>query len=143
MFVFGVIISRNFEYILKISEGKFLPWTVIYVGLQLVIGRFEINNIGLEYLSIVVFRGLLTVWIISFAYSYRTLSKSILNNVDISYGVYIYHMLIINSILELGYRGNWGLFVIVLVLSAIAGGLSRKFVELPALKLKKYSLRLA
>ncbi len=141
-FVLGILVSRNFNWVLNLCKGKFLLWTAIHIALKVISDTLNPDTFILKYVTLMVTHVSLVAWIFSFAYSFRQLSQTLLRGVDISYGIYIYHMLIVNVILELGYEGHWGLFFIVLCFSVIAAGMSRKFVELPALKLKKYSLKL-
>ncbi|MEM7503931.1 MAG: acyltransferase [Pseudomonadota bacterium] len=58
---------------------------------------------------------------------------------DLSYGVYVWHMVVINALLVVGYPSP----VLALVLTFLFAGLSWRFVEKPALALKRYSLRSA
>jgi len=56
--------------------------------------------------------------------------------VDISYGVYVWHMLVINALLVTGLAQSWLVFVLTIGIAL----LSAYFIERPALRLKKHSL---
>jgi len=58
---------------------------------------------------------------------------------DFTYGIYIYHMLIVNVFVELGQGGVKNLFL-VLMLSIVSGVLSYFLIERPFLTMKKKSL---
>jgi peptidoglycan/LPS O-acetylase OafA/YrhL len=73
------------------------------------------------------------------AYTMPGLSRALHGN-DISYGVYIYHMPVINLLLYHGVTGTNGL-LITAALVGVLGFLSWKLVEKPALALKRYSAR--
>lgn len=60
---------------------------------------------------------------------------------DLSFGTYIWHVLIINLLLEAGWTGDWWLVPLVLALTWAAAILSWRLVEQPALRLKRVSLR--
>lgn len=77
--------------------------------------------------------------IVSAAFSNVGLSKSTLRGNDVSYGLYIYHMPIVNYLLFKNLVGGLGL-IVCLVATLILAGLSWRFVEKPALGLKHYSI---
>ena len=52
---------------------------------------------------------LLSILTISLAYTLPKLGKILKGN-DISYGMYIYHMLVINSLIALGYVGQLSIY---------------------------------
>jgi peptidoglycan/LPS O-acetylase OafA/YrhL len=77
--------------------------------------------------------------IVSAAFSKVGFSKNTLRGNDISYGLYIYHMPIVNYLLYKNIVGGQGL-VICLVMTTLLAGLSWRLVEKPALGLKHYSI---
>lgn len=60
---------------------------------------------------------------------------------DISYGVYIYHMTVVNALIALGYTGNQWLLLIVTVMTFILAWLSTKTVGSLAMRMKLKSQR--
>ncbi|MCB1658576.1 MAG: hypothetical protein KDI39_10135, partial [Pseudomonadales bacterium] len=70
------------------------------------------------------------------------LSKILLRNNDISYGVYIYHMLVINFLVYMGKVGQIRLVLLVIFTTYVLAALSWFLVEKPALSLKKKTIRL-
>jgi peptidoglycan/LPS O-acetylase OafA/YrhL len=56
---------------------------------------------------------------------------------DISYGVYIWYMVVINFFLVFGHYSDFGVVVITLLMASF----SRFVIEKPALELKKSSIR--
>lgn len=60
---------------------------------------------------------------------------------DVSYSVYIYHMLVINVMLELGYLGSYWHLMFMVVVVLLLAYLSWRYIEKPALKLKKHSFK--
>ena len=65
---------------------------------------------------------LLFLGMIGFAYSFPNLNIK----TDISYGVYIYHMTVVNALIALGYMHNLWLFVFVLVTTCLLAWISTK-----------------
>jgi peptidoglycan/LPS O-acetylase OafA/YrhL len=55
--------------------------------------------------------------------------------------MYLFHGLIFHTFVLIGLRGSWGYFWGSLVLTIVMESLSWKFVEAPALKRKKWSLK--
>lgn len=55
---------------------------------------------------------------------------------DISYGVYIYHMTVVNALIALGYTGNQWLLLIVTVMTFILAWVSTKTVGSLAMRMK-------
>ncbi len=80
------------------------------------------------------------LFVFSFAFSLETLEKK-LKGIDISYGIYIYHLLIINSLIMLKIKNQKYLIFIVLFTSIIISLFSWFFVEKKVLKFKKKSFK--
>lgn len=83
---------------------------------------------------------LLTTVIVAAAFSRRELAESLLHRNDISYGLYIWHMPVINVFLYLGWSGKGWMVVVAVALSVLAAIASWVFVERPALRLKRRAL---
>jgi peptidoglycan/LPS O-acetylase OafA/YrhL len=81
---------------------------------------------------------LLSILTISVAYTLPTYGKILKGN-DISYGMYIYHMLVINSFVALGYVGNIKYLFFAIVIITIFSWFSWTFIERKALLLKNKS----
>ena len=60
---------------------------------------------------------------------------------DISYGVYIYHMTVVNALIALGYTGNQWLLLIVTVMTFILAWVSTKTVGSLSMRMKLKSQR--
>jgi peptidoglycan/LPS O-acetylase OafA/YrhL len=65
----------------------------------------------------------------------------LLRGMDISYGVYIYHMIVINVLLHLDQFSAWGNFSLTIVVTTVLGLVSWVVVEKPALARKKFTVR--
>jgi peptidoglycan/LPS O-acetylase OafA/YrhL len=103
---------------------------------------FFFTKQNIEYktgvLPLIVFI-VLSLTVLSFAFSYKNLSNILLANNDISYGLYIYHMLIINLIIEHSLFSN-NLFKVAATLSLtlIVSFFSWKFIGKKSLLLNRH-----
>lgn len=135
MFLIGVLFQINFEKIYKLLAGKFFLLFVLYC----LIATFLVEVFHFHHSNTInpLLYFLLSCLIFSFAYSIKNLSKKILGNIDMSYGLYLFHMPIINFILYQGYTGITRyifLFTMVIFFSYF----SWKLVEQPCIRLKKH-----
>jgi peptidoglycan/LPS O-acetylase OafA/YrhL len=133
-----MFIQINFNKVYKYLYNKFPIWLVVYLVFS--IGTPKLGIIPTTLINIVspVFLGVL---VISAAYSWRSLSNQILRHFDMSYGIYIYHMVVVNVLITLNYKGSASTFLVATLLSFLLGALSWRFIEKPMLKLKKRALR--
>jgi peptidoglycan/LPS O-acetylase OafA/YrhL len=137
-FLTGIAIYKNFDWIEKYVRGKVLIWLVIYVVYVLIVhGWLKLYTYPYDIsIAGIIANTLLSLLTISFAFSYTDLSKKLLHENDISYGIYIYHMPIVNAMLSLGFVGNVWHLVFLIVLTTILAFLSWKFLEQRVLRLK-------
>ena len=141
-FLLGALTYTNWHRIEKWYRDKGLLWLVIYLFYYLVfciwLKKFSLSYwTGIYHFIAVI---LLSQTTISLAFSYRTLSTKILRHNDISFGLYIYHMPVINVLLVLGYGGHDVTFILALILSLVFAVWSWKFVERPALLRKRKTI---
>lgn len=140
MFLLGAWVSTNEDLIKKVAETKLL-YIVVLFGFV----TFVAYMVGLEIQgnSINLFSFLcVALLVVKLAYTKPNLSKILLRNNDISYGVYIYHMLVINFLVYMGKVGQIRLVLLVIFTTYVLAALSWFLVEKPALSLKKKTIRL-
>lgn len=139
MFALGILIHRHWDRLGRFLENRFVwffaAYTAVAVFRQLVLGRGTTWQ-ALYYLGYAPERVLLAAATISAAYTARGLSSRLLGGVDISYGIYIYHFLLINVLMEMGYMKGFGSVAMVFALSIVCGLASWHLVEKRALSLK-------
>lgn len=137
-FLLGAMAANNWERIKKWYEGKGLVWFSVYALYCFVfcywLQKFQIGYWTNIYHFITVV--LLSQSTIALAYTGRHLGTKILRHNDYSFGVYIYHMPVINVLLALGLVSSGYLFLIVFLSVGVLAYLSWKFVERPFLSLK-------
>jgi len=138
MFLAGVFFQHNFVKIYSLSNkfriaiggGGAALYLLIIENFNISMGN-HINPIAFFIMIILLFVA---------AYSSPEISNSILRRKDISYGVYIYHIPVINIFIYYGYTGNIGNFISVLMLTIVLGIFSWVLVERPSLLLKKKTI---
>jgi peptidoglycan/LPS O-acetylase OafA/YrhL len=139
MFGLGMLLRRHYGRLRGMLEGKFIhhlaAYTCFAAARQFLIGR-DASWFGWFYPGYLPERVLLATMTTSAAFTMRDLSGRLLRGVDISYGIYIYHFIIINVLLELGWMSTLPAVAAVFLLSSAAGALSWFGIEKRALALK-------
>lgn len=135
MFGLGILLQSSWPRIERFVRGKFFLWLALYCGASLLFWHaFGIsansNTPNLITMSI------LAVTILAAAYSKPTLTATLLRGNDISYGIYIYHMVIVNVIFELAYTPTFALGMTAMAITVLTAMLSWFLIERPALRLK-------
>lgn len=138
MFLAGAYVSTNNalqKKILSVHPAVFLG---AYVASYFLANHFhlgagnDINFVSYTFLGCLIFR---------LAYTKPELSSKILRGNDISYGVYIYHMPIINFLIVHSIKGTLRDLLLAMVLTYTFAFTSWVLVEKRALNLKKIALR--
>lgn len=140
-FCIGMIIYEYREKIIPLVAGKGLYFLVIYVLFASLI-KYIGYDPGCYFPNLLELFShmLLMTTVFSLAYTKPSLTNKLIGKTDISYGVYIYHMLVIQTFYELGLTNNWWYMLLLTVICFVVSWLSWTFIEKKALKLKKFSL---
>jgi peptidoglycan/LPS O-acetylase OafA/YrhL len=138
-FLVGVLVRYLYERRPGIFAGRALLWAAIYVVWTVIETHFSLAGAQGNLLNVVsiILIAMLTAGI---AFTGRSLSSHLLKENDISYGLYIYHLPVLNLLLANHFSGVSGM-VIFLSITAVLAYLSWRLVEKPALSLKDYSLK--
>ena len=140
MFCLGVLAQRYVEILHKYLANKVFLIFILFFLIS-ILGTFykipvlfgSANDIGiLNYL-------VLCALVFSMGYSNPELSDKYLQRNDISYGIYIYHMLIFNSLIMMNQLGLFS-FILGIFLTIFIAYISWIYLENPMLKRKKISL---
>ncbi|MCD6011088.1 MAG: hypothetical protein K0Q79_950 [Flavipsychrobacter sp.] len=137
-FLLGAITANNWERIKKWYEGKGFIWLAAYLLYCFVfcywLQKFRIGywTNFYHFISVV----LLSQSTIALAYTWKQLGVKLLRHNDYSFGIYIYHMPVINVLLTLGLYGANYLFFAVFLVAGILAFISWKVIEKPFLALK-------
>lgn len=136
MFMLGILIHRYFTVMREWLEGKILWYLGFYLALATVMHLWVPSGSGLFYAMLLPARILLAVATVSAAYSWRSLAGKLLRGSDVSYGTYIYHSLVLNVFIQLGWVTSLAAVPEVLGGTMLLALLSWYLVEKPALACK-------
>jgi peptidoglycan/LPS O-acetylase OafA/YrhL len=135
LFLTGVILQRLKIYQSSLIYNKAMYWVTGYVLFSLLLPGFIIPSIFLLVKNL-----LLTFCILSMAYTLPTMASKLLRTNDISYGIYIYHGLIITVLVQLKLTGYENIYIII-GLTYLMAYLSWIFIEKPFIKRKERTIR--
>ena len=138
MFLVGVVFQRFFRSLRSYFEGRFVwflgGYLCVYYLLSVIGGvslGHRIHPLLYLFLCCVVF---------SAAYSDPLRSQKLLGDNDISYGLYIYHMPVINLFIFLGFEYDWMFLGLALLVSIGLAIFSWVLIERPSLLKKRNAL---
>jgi peptidoglycan/LPS O-acetylase OafA/YrhL len=134
MFLTGVILQRFKIYQSNLIYGKGLYWLFIYLAFTYLVPTSQLQF----FISML----LLAVCTLSIAYTAPRLGKYVLQGNDISYGVYMYHGLVLNIMVETNHLHHFRYLLFVLAASYLLGFLSWIGIEKRFLK-KKHPAQLS
>jgi peptidoglycan/LPS O-acetylase OafA/YrhL len=77
----------------------------------------------------------------AFAYSFPNLSETVLKKNDISYGIYIYHMPIVNLLIYFGFTGRLIYPLLITMVAIFLAALSWFALEKPIMRFKKHAMK--
>jgi peptidoglycan/LPS O-acetylase OafA/YrhL len=138
MFLVGMLFQRNFDICYAWLKGRFVIAAVSYCAVAFAASTLLDWRLG-NALHPALFLALCLV-VFTAAFSFPDLSDKLLGRNDLSYGVYIYHMPIVNFLLFLGMGGTITSFVSALIATLLMAYLSWVFVERPTLGVKRHPL---
>jgi peptidoglycan/LPS O-acetylase OafA/YrhL len=139
MFLLGILIHRHYERVKSWIEGKFLPWALVYIFFMALLAWLVPERSVPFYLAYLPSRAILAFATIAAAFTARPLSNKLLSGTDISYGIYIYHSVVINVIVQLGMMNSMLSVGAVFAISIILALLSWHLIEKPALACKSFT----
>jgi len=139
MFLAGVSIQRNWSTVRGWLVGRAHWWGLGYLLLCVVAGWLHVRTGGnnMSPLYLLPLAGL----VVSLAMSAPQLSDRILRHHDVSYGLYLYHMLVINLLVGLAAPSGWASFAAAIIVSLGLAVLSWTLIEKPYLRGKRRPLR--
>ena len=139
-FIVGIFIFLFKDILIPLLSGKGLMFLILYIiacaigfCCDVEIGTYSPHGYALFLYFILV------LLIFSLAYTKPEFTKNLLGKTDISYGLYIYHMLVLKTFFELGLT-SWHYMILAILSCFFVAYLSWEFIEKKALKLKTKSL---
>jgi peptidoglycan/LPS O-acetylase OafA/YrhL len=139
MFLVGVSIQRNWSTVRGWLYGRAHWWGLGYLMLCAAARWLGVDTGG-NYMNPVYLLPLAGL-IVSLAMSAPQLSDRILRHHDVSYGLYLYHTLVIDLLVSLAVPSAWASFAAVIIVSLGLAALSWTLVEKPYLRGKRGPLR--
>ena len=137
IFLIGMFLYRYQKELICRIENYLPAFLIVYIVVKIVLMNVEIPfSIGVNY--DIVSATLLAVIVVGMAYKLGTIRLKY----EISYGIFVWHMVIVNVAVEMVKRNGWetngaarlGLSVLATVLSLILACFSTVFIERPAHK---------
>ncbi|MGV3484947.1 MAG: acyltransferase family protein [Planctomycetaceae bacterium] len=140
MFCCGIACQLHWSQIRRWVEGRFAPWLICYCGWAIVCRQLGIASQGnlMSFFQYVPLCGL----VLAAAFSYCKLSESLLHGNDYSYGIYLYHMLVINWVIEFQQGSAFSRFFAVVLITFLCAAISWHMLERQCLHLKRSFQRL-
>ena len=129
IFIAGILLQRLKIWQWRIIRGKALLWMTAFLIYKYLVPSHPISDIG----SMI----LLAICTVSLGYSLPGIATRYLKNNDLSYGVYLYHGMLLAILVELNIIGSMEYFIMVLVLTFFLAWLSYKYIEAPAMNWNK------
>ncbi|MBU1041670.1 MAG: acyltransferase [Proteobacteria bacterium] len=138
MFLMGVLFQKNYDRLHALLAGRALPLLLAYCGWALLLTHFFGLQGGNDIHPLLFL--LLAPLLFALAFTRCDLAGRLLRRNDLSYGIYIYHMPVVNALLYLGVKGGTGSVALALAGSLACAALSWVLVEKPFLRRKKKAL---
>jgi peptidoglycan/LPS O-acetylase OafA/YrhL len=143
-FIVGMLCYVNYRYLGKLLEGRFVPLLLFYIAISALTFYYcdlsKIDRYAPDPVSLL--RHLcLMLMVFSAAFTRGRLAEKLLKGNDYSYGIYLVHLLILNSFYQLHLFNGLVNFIFAGLLTGILAFLSWRLVEKRALRLKKHPLR--
>jgi peptidoglycan/LPS O-acetylase OafA/YrhL len=140
MFVLGILLQRNFQRLSVYLVGRALWWAVGCCVVAAATGPLG-SRPGFTDLAVNGLRmAVLAAAVVSFAFSAPGLSGRLLRGNDLSYGLYVYHMVVVNVFVERGAPGTYSVLGIALGITLLFAWASWLAIERPALARKRSTL---
>ncbi|MCF6236496.1 MAG: acyltransferase [Gammaproteobacteria bacterium] len=139
MFLTGVFIQRNFKVISKyVAKIPFFPLLLLYIFIA-----YFIFNAGTGFgnsISPLIFFSVVLI-VFRMAYFKPSIFGKFLKGNDISYGIYIWHMVIVNQFLYYGMHDEYWHFFVAITLTLLLAITSWFLIENPSLGFKKFTIK--
>lgn len=138
MFLLGAFIHRRYDRIRGWFESRFIVWAGLYAVLMAAVHFLLPLRSAPWYLAYLPTRVALAGATIAAAYSCRSLARRTLHGMDLSYGTYLYHSVVINVLVESGRMESFSSVALVYGITIGLALLSWHIVEKPALGMKSH-----
>jgi peptidoglycan/LPS O-acetylase OafA/YrhL len=138
MFLVGVLAQRNFSAVHSRLGGRLWVALPVYVALAWPLSGYFGWSLGNNLSPLFFF--MLACVAFAAAFSVPRLSDLLLRRNDISYGVYLYHMPVVNFLIALGFGSPWAGFLLAMLGTVLLALLSWVAIEKPAMRMKQHAM---
>lgn len=136
IFGLGVAVRLFWAKVIRAFQGKAFIWLLGY----LIFSLFVDTTVSIDIKSLTpvgaIRMALLTGAVFSSAYTLRGLSTRTIGELDLSYGLYLWHMLVITTLMAMGISGSVWLWPLVGIVSLALAAASWFLVERPVRRWK-------
>jgi peptidoglycan/LPS O-acetylase OafA/YrhL len=149
VFSFGILARIYWDKISWLFERRLLIWIALYAVVAYAAVTFLESGASLDYkimprwpnfLRVAVMAGV----VLAAAFSFSRLTERIkIDRNDYSYGLYLYHMLVISTLIGLGCIGRWWLWPVVYAGSLALAAASWFLIEQRVFGIKKWFAKAA
>lgn len=141
-FLVGVMLHRHEDTTRRLFTGKTVWWLGLFLAIRgTVFLLFEVGDGSAPLVALGIANFFLVAPSFALAFSSSDLVRRLQPPEDISYGVYLWHMVLLNAIVHWQIATGWVGAALVFFGSILVGHLSWRYVEAPALARKKRALR--
>lgn len=137
MFMFGFMLAWKTEWLKAVQRVGWAPLLLGYTASMVLLGGYETNAQNSINPIAFAFLGCLVLKLAHARLSLNSRVKHLTDQTDLSYGLYLYHMPIINLMLYLGWGTSSLSTAIVVVGSIGTAALSWYLIERPAMNFKR------
>jgi peptidoglycan/LPS O-acetylase OafA/YrhL len=139
MFLLGLLAQRHWPRLRPFVEGRFLWWLALYAAAVAgaVLLRERLGVLGHGNKSSVLLFWPLAGLVLSAAFTQPGLARRLLRGHDLSYGLYLVHMPVLNLFLHSGLQPGYGGMAACLTISLGLAAASWRFLERPILRRKR------
>jgi peptidoglycan/LPS O-acetylase OafA/YrhL len=142
MFLIGMAAELYWHKVRRLFEGTGLLWLAAYLGFGYLY-YLRTGIIFTDYMNPTVGNVIKTAFLLatvfSLAHTFRRAAR-VLRGADLSYGIYLYHMPVVWTLLWLGYAHSLQLWYAVSIITFLFAATSWFIVERPMLRLKRLPL---
>lgn len=138
-FLIGILFKKYWNSVSALFKNKFWVWSTLYLIYILIFHYlldFNVTSYWVHSPLNLFADILLAGCTLSLSFSFIGIGQKILNGNDISYGIYIYHMLVVNFLVQRNLLGEEIFLFVVIIITILLASVSWLFIEKKALESK-------
>lgn len=134
LFGLGILAFLYFDRLREFVQGKVFLLLALSLAANFTVQHFAFpGEFALSFVGTI----LLCLATLAVAVATKPVAAQVLRGWDMSYGIYLYHMIAMNSFVALGWKGSWIHLLGVLGITACVATFSWKFIEHPVMRGKR------